>query len=107
MWSNEWAITDQTAKIVVRGGGVHGGRPGPRILAQVADHSPQDPSSASGLGERLSATSCDGLSWLRGKRCRARHSWQQALRILEVLQRPDADELRAKLGSDHDTTLLS
>jgi DNA-binding SARP family transcriptional activator/Tfp pilus assembly protein PilF len=42
-----------------------------------------------------------------GDRPAARHAWQQALRILEDLQRPDADLVRAKLGSDHDTTLLS
>jgi DNA-binding SARP family transcriptional activator/tetratricopeptide (TPR) repeat protein len=41
-----------------------------------------------------------------GDRPGAGHAWQQALRILEDLQHSDADLLRAKLGSDHDTTLL-
>jgi tetratricopeptide (TPR) repeat protein len=42
-----------------------------------------------------------------GDRPGARHARQQALRVLEDLQRPDADLVRAKLGSDHDTSLLS
>ena len=42
-----------------------------------------------------------------GDRPGARHAWQQALHLLEDLQHPDADLLRAKLDSEHGTTLLS
>jgi DNA-binding SARP family transcriptional activator/Tfp pilus assembly protein PilF len=57
------------------------------------------------LGQRYrEAQALDHLGDTRqasGDRPGARHAWQQAVRILDDLQRPDADLLRAKLDSDH------
>jgi DNA-binding SARP family transcriptional activator/tetratricopeptide (TPR) repeat protein len=38
-----------------------------------------------------------------GDRPGARHAWQQALHILDDLHRPDTSQVRAKLGTDHNT----